>query len=266
MWIEFLGGVGSGKSSLASSLRERFEMAGVPVNSPQEALDFRLAQSLPKAILDGRTRQGARRVVHAGLQMRFSVKHPKLVWQAWSASQNLRHLPGWHRKIILSLFLEVAGWYEGLSYRVPSKRMIVVDEGLAHRSINLFAWQTGDLDLKMIQKYLKNLPEVPLTILVYAPTQVCLERAYNRGLPARLRGKDPHTIRRFIENSHTVASLAAEILTSQGRSIITADNSSGLELSIATLCDQITETALFQKHAIRPCKTSLMQIAENETL
>jgi hypothetical protein len=118
----------------------------------------------------------------------------------------------------------------------------------------------------MIQRYLENLPEVPLTILVNAPPQVCLERAYNRGLPARLRGKDPHTIRRFIENSHTVASLAGKFLTSQGRSVIRIDNSWGLELSIKTMCEQITETALFQKHAIRPGETSLMQIAENETL
>lgn len=266
MWIEFLGGVGSGKSSLASSLKERFKMAEVPVGSPQEALDFSLTQSLPKVILDARTRHTARRVILASLQMRFSLKHPNLVWQAWNASQKLRHLPGWHRKIILKLFFEVAGWYEGLSYTVPSKSMIVVDEGLAHRSINLFAWQLGDLNLRMIQAYIENLPEVPLTILVYAPMQVCLERAYDRGLPARLRGKDPHTIRRFIENSHTVASLAGEILTSQGRSVIRADNSSGLDRSIAMLCRQITETALFQEHSLRPYETSLIQIAENETL
>src|SRR5262245_29911061 len=105
MWIEFLGGVGSGKSSLATALKERFRVAEFPVNSPQEAIDIRLAKSLQKAILSGRPEYAARRVLLAGWQARFSIKHPKLVWQAWNANQKLRNLPGWHRRIIFSLFL-----------------------------------------------------------------------------------------------------------------------------------------------------------------
>ena len=148
----------------------------------------------------------------------------------------------------LQPFLEVAGLYEAVSYLVLPKRLIVVDEGLAHRSINLFAWRNADLNSKEIQAYIKHLPEVPLTILVCTPVQVCLERAYQRGLPIRLRGKDPETIRRFIENSHTVASLAAGTLTSHGRSVIKVENNSGLDQSVATVSKQITETPMFQKY------------------
>jgi thymidylate kinase len=251
MWIEFLGGVGSGKSSLATALKERLKTAEVPVSSPQEALDIRIARYLPTAMLYRRSGNAVRRARLAGYQARFSLKYPKLVWQAWNASHNLRHLPRWHRKIIFSLFFEVAGWYEAVSDSVPPKSMIVVDEGLAHRSINLFAWQTGDLDTQLIRAYLENLPEVPLTILVSVPVEVGLERANQRGLPVRLRGKDPQTIRRFVENSHTVASLAGIFLTSQGRSVINIDNSSGLEQSLTTLCNQITKTPMFQKHFLK---------------
>lgn len=265
MWIEFLGGVGSGKSSLAAALKEQFRVAEYPVSAPWEALDLHLARSLPAAILSGRTGYAARRAVLAGWQTRFSFRHPRLVWQAWKASQELQHLPDWHRKIILSLFLEVAGWYEGVSHGVPPNHMVLVDEGLAHRSINLFAWQTGDLDTKRIQAYVENLPATPLTILVSAPLQVCLERAHRRGLPIRLRGKDPQTVQRFIESSHAVASLAGEVLISRGRSVISIDNSSGLKQAITVLCRQMNETALFQRYLMRPYRMSFSQTAEEKT-
>jgi len=255
MWIEFLGGVGSGKSSLATALKESFQIAEFPVSSPQQVLDARLARSLPKSILYGRPGQVARRALLTGNQARFSVKNPKLVWQAWNASQKLRNLPGWHRKMIFSLFFEVAGWYEAVSDKVPPKSLVVIDEGLAHRSINLFAWQNEELDTKEIQVYIENLPRVALTILVCAPLQVCLERAYKRGLPVRLRGKDPQTVRRFVENSHTVASLAGNVLTSNGRSVIKIDNSLGLEQSVAMLCRQIHDTPTFKKYFIKQYQT-----------
>lgn len=165
-------------------------------------------------------------------------------------------MPRWHRNIIFNLFFEVAGGYEAVPYEVPPKSIVVVDEGLAHRSINLFAWQNEDLDVGKIQAYIKNLPGVVLTILVTAPVQDCLERAYNRGLPLRLRGKDPQTVRRFVENSHTVALLAGNVLTSKGSSIIKIDNGSGLEQSITTLCRQITETPMFQKYFIKEYQTA----------
>jgi len=260
MWIEFLGGVGSGKSSLATALRERFQAADFRVWSPQEAFHHQLSQSLPKAISHGRPGHAARRVLLARCQAQFSVKHPKLVWQAWTASRDLDHLPGWHRNLIFNLFLEVAGWYEGLSDNLPAKSMVVVDEGLAHRSINLFAWQTGELDTKAVQSYIESLPEVPLTILVSAPMEVSLERAHNRGLPMRLRGKDLQTIRRFVENSHAVASLAGRVLMSKGGIVIKIDNSLELEQSIAMLHKQITETALFQKYFLQQYQASFGNI------
>ena len=258
MWIEFLGGVGSGKSSLATAFRERLNTVEFPVvSSPQQILDTRLVQALPRAILHGRSQKIARRALLTGYQTRFSLKHPKLVWQAWNASQKLRNLPGWHRKIIFNLFFEVAGWYEAVPYKVLPKSIVVVDEGLAHRSINLFAWQTGDLNAGKIQAYIENLPEVMLTILVSAPVQDCLERAYNRGLPLRLRGKDPQTVRCFVENKKKIASLAGSILTSKGRFVIKIDNSSGLEQSITTLCRQITEIPMFQKYFVKQYQTAL---------
>ncbi len=265
MWIEFLGGVGSGKSSLATALKAGFQAAEFPVWSPQEAFNIRLTQSLPKAISYGRPGHVARRALLAGCQARFSLKHPKLVWQAWTASRNLHHLPGWHRRIIFNLFLEVAGWYQGLTDKVPPESMVVVDEGLAHRSINLFAWQTGELDTKAIQSYIENLPDIPLTILVCAPLEASLERAYNRGLPMRLRGKDPQTIDRFVESSHAVASLAGKMLTSKGRMVIEVDNSLGLEQSTAMLYRQITQTTLFQKDFPQLYQTSFSYTAEDET-
>ena len=95
-----------------------------------------------------------------------------------------------------------------------------------------------------------------VTILVTAPVQDCLERAYNRGLPLRLRGKDPQTVRRFVENSHAVALLAGNALTSKGSSVIKVDNSLGLEQSITALYRQIAETPMFQKYFIKQYQTA----------
>lgn len=247
MWIEFLGGVGSGKSSLATAFKERFNTAQLTVSTPQQALELLLARSLPKVLLHGRPGQAVKRAFLAGCQARFAFRHSKLVWQARKASRKLRHLPGWHRKLVFSLFFEVAGWYEALADSVPPEDLVVVDEGLAHRSVNLFAWQTRDLDIKAIQEYVEHLPEISLIVLVSAPVQVSLDRAHRRGLPLRLRGKDPQTVRRFVENSHTVAALVGQLLTAKGSAVIKIENNAGLEQSVAALYRQIAETSLFEK-------------------
>lgn len=248
MWIEFAGGVGAGKSSLASALRQRLDRAGVSTFSPQEAFQRYTAQAFPLGfqspeLREDRTIHFTRwALLHAMLavgQARFSMKHPGLIQQVIASADARRSLPRWHQKIILALFFRVAGWYEYLSPRPVPGEVVVVEEGLVHRAVNLFAWEPGMLDQQQIRRYLERLPPVPLTVVVRAPVDVCLDRTSRRGLPIRLQGKSPFEIRRFIEHSDAIAAQMGPVLQARRQPIIEITNIGMLDQSIAELMDQV---------------------------
>jgi hypothetical protein len=196
--------------------------------------------------------RAARRALTSGWQVQFSAMHPALVWQALRSQQFRRSLPAWHNRIIRGLFFETGGWYTGFSALLQADEVVIVEEGLAQRAVNLFAWSNGDLDERAVDDYLAYLPQVDLTVVVRAPLERCLERAAVRGLPIRLREKDLHTVRRFIEQSARVADRIEPVLSANGRRVVVVNNHAGLDEAVSDLLRKVSGSELFPGFAWQP--------------
>ena len=87
----------------------------------------------------------------------FCPDNPRLVCQVL-ASQLHTNIPSWHKRLCIALFFQRAGAFHFLRHRLQSDEVVIVDEGLFHRSVNLFAWRSEPPDRKTIMAYLRTLP------------------------------------------------------------------------------------------------------------
>jgi homoserine kinase type II len=133
------------------------------------------------------------------------------------------------------LFFEVAGQTQYLRRRLRPGEIVLFEEGLVHRAVNLFAWEPGLLETGPVKTYFERLPAQGLVVLVHTPLETSLERATARGLPLRLRDKEPQAIERFMHNSGRILETAAAALTEMDRPMIEVDNSGDLDESICAL-------------------------------
>ena len=239
--IEFTGLVGSGKSTLAKEANRSLQSAGITALSPAEAFHrcferSTLGRALLKWLPAPWKGKAARRLSAFELRLvypcLFMLAHPRLVLNVLHSAPALKALPGWHRRIILRLFFEVAGQFYYFRGHLLPGEAVVFDEGLVHRAINLYAWEPGRLDQQAIREYLRRIPASDLAVWVSAPVQLCLERASARGLPARLKDKDPEVVERFMRNSAGILALAAQ---TGERPVLQVDNSSDLDAAVSAI-------------------------------
>ena len=218
MIIEFTGLIGSGKSTLAQDAKRFFQSAGFIALSPDEAawicferssMGQALFSLLPTAmgVMTARWAFALhQRLVYPFL---FSLVYSGLVLHIFRSSPALHTLPFRHRQTILRFFFRVAAQSHYLRGHLLPGEVVIFEEGLIHRAINLYAWEPGNLDMQAVEEYLGRIPASDLAILVNAPLVLCLERAKARGLPVRLKDKDPQVVERFMENSACILAVAA---------------------------------------------------------
>jgi len=252
MFVEFTGMVGAGKSTLALALKkllqdnnfEALSLGEAIVNQMERSLLGRLVYSI--APVAWRTRV-LYKVYSLGVEplcrVHFAYENPRLVWKV-CASQFHRQIPLRHRQAILSLFFKIAGGYQFLRHRLEPNQVVILEEGLIHRAVNLYAWEPKQIDPALLMTYFSLLPALDLVVLVRAPFDICMERAEFRGLPSRLHGKDESTVDRFMNHSAQIIGLASEFLASTDRPVVEVDNGGQLEEGIANLCKGL-ESLLF---------------------
>jgi hypothetical protein len=244
MFVEFTGMVGAGKSTLASVLKKFLRDNNFEALSLGEAIIYHMERSLlgrlvySIAPIAWRTRI-LYKVYSLGIdtfcRFHFAFENPRLVWQV-CASQFHREIPLRHRQLILSLFFKIVGGYQFLRHRLGPNQVVLLEEGLIHRAINLYAWEPKQIDPDLVMTYFCLLPALDLVVLVRAPLEICLERAEARGLPSRLRGKDEPGVDRFMDHSTQIIDIASEFLASADRQVVEVDNGGELEDGIADLC------------------------------
>jgi dephospho-CoA kinase len=236
MMIEFTGMIGSGKSTLARVLEQLLQDQNVMVLSPDRAVRRcverswiwkMIGRALPAA-WRGRVFGLVLRAIMIVYKLAFALQHPDLVRQVWAAQLH-REIPWWHRRLIVRLFFDVAGTYQFLRRRLSPDEVVLFEEGLVHRAINVYAWEPRQLDPAQVMAYLRKLPPSDLVVLVQAPYELCVERAATRGLPLRLRDKDQQVIDRFLRHAAEIVATAAAFLVATGRPMIEIDNAGTLE-------------------------------------
>lgn len=218
-WVEFTGLVGSGKSTLADAARELLSNAGTKAYSLREAelacfnrsWGGRTASRLSPKRMRAKLAQALLRwFVRPAFASIFIFRHPALISSVLRLMRGLAHLPAGHRWLIFQRFLAVAGAYQWIRPRLMENELVILDEGLVHRAINLMAWQTHELDPRIVENYFQRLPAVDFLFVVDTPVQESLARAQQRGLPARMRNKSQRVISRFMDNSEIILDTACK--------------------------------------------------------
>ena len=244
MFIEFIGMVGAGKTTIAQSLQSLLRDRGYTVLSRGEAVFICLERSFVGRLVHKLvpTAVWRRRILRAFYiggprfwnQLYFVLTQPKLTWQIYQ-SQFRRDIPWWHRRIILNLFFRMAGTYFYLRHRLRPEEIVLLEEGFLHRAVNLYAWEVKELEVGILRSYFSALPVLDLVIFIQTPISVCLERSQMRGHPSRVELQDPKVLERFMAQASRIIQMAADFLANDSREVITIDNSQELDLSTVNL-------------------------------
>lgn len=236
-WIEFSGEVGAGKTTLANVFRRYAESKGFRALSPEEAARLAMERTLPGSWLArilpinsrGRVLRRLYRWYAAPLaRAAFTRQQRDLVRQVNQSERARRTLASGHRRIIRRLFFDIAALYQFALPRLRPGEFVVLDEGFTHRAVNLFAWEPGEVDAEAVRAYIDHLPAIGLVVMVSAPGSAARERTEARGLPVRLRDKDPEVVRRFIAHTGEITRIAASQLADQAqqRLVVKVENGS----------------------------------------
>jgi thymidylate kinase len=254
MIIELFGQMGAGKTTVSSTVKNILHQRHYRTYDLSEAIIHCLERSFLGRTLQrlvplsaGRRARLLRLIYLYGVYplywMRFTLFNMKLVSVVYQSQFNNR-LPWWHRRIILRLFFRIAVAYLFLQDRLRSSEFVILEEGLIHRAVNLYAWHLQGIEHDSVRQYFSLLPALDFVIQVHAPTDVCAQRCAVRGLPLRLRDKDEDTVALFFQNAAEIVNLAADCLSASGCTLIMVDNSGCIDEFIPEL-ERKLETDLF---------------------
>lgn len=178
----------------------------------------------------------------------FSKAHPTLVSHVRN-TQRARNISADERDHILYWWYHMIGYYQFLKPRLLPNELLLLDEGFAHRVVQLFASDHEDLDRDSLGKYLRLIPRPHMLIFVNAPAVVCEKRVFDRGLWNRFKDKTRQQVSQFISNSHHAVYTTVSILKSQEWDVVEIDNSAAyvspakqeLSYKIPQLLDKFSE-------------------------
>ena len=252
MFIEFVGPIGAGKSTMVSALhtwlrrQQRTPLVpsvAVATCVRRSTLGRFIRQLSPGERLEQLVFRGLLKILALLYPLYFVVRNPQLALHVLRALVRLP-LPGWHRRIIGHLFFQVAWQHHFLHGRLEADEVVVFDEGPLHRAVNLYTWRENDLNAEEVNTYFSRLPELDLVVIVTAPPETCAHRAGQRGLPLRLVGKEQATVDTVLANSVTIARLAATFVRQVQRKFIEIDNRGALADSTSTFHAQLNALAV----------------------
>lgn len=195
MIVELAGPVGAGKSAVAEALPEALRERGLAASQLNDIA--RLTR--PRTWL---------------WNARFALAHPRLMWSAWRAVFRAP-IPWWHRRLILGLVLGAGGRIDFARSRVPKEHVVLVDEGLVHRSVNLFGWSPRP-STESVRSYIGLVPLPDALIYVEADPGAEYKRAVARGVPKRLAGRSEREVAAFVRQAREVSTAAVEAVEARG--------------------------------------------------
>lgn len=163
----------------------------------------------------------------------FVASNLGLVWLVLTALR-ASPIPLWHRRRIFRLFIQRAAALRFLGHRLRENEFLVLDEGLLHRAVNVFAWSPV-VDEGALLRYLRLVPRPQLVVVVEAPSATASDRAVRRGLPKRLAGFDDAKTRDFFANADRVIKDISDLVESSESPVVTVDNSGPPDQAQASL-------------------------------
>lgn len=238
--IELIGIAGSGKSTLSASILAGLEAAGVQAWTSRELTDefrrrrglVRIAARLPFAgppvreFHERRVEKRRRRAIQAyreGHATGWAIFEERVARLAETSSEESRIVRSFVERHV---FLFVAH-----RYGAKRGRVLVSDEGIAQRAVNLFATRAAELDTATLARFLRGWALPDVLVHVRADVDRCSARIHARGLPKRLLGRGPDEVAAFLRSSGTVIDQIRAEGERRRAPILTIDNDGPLESS-----------------------------------
>lgn len=241
MIIELTGPPGVGKSSVTRALCRALIAEGKDVYYPREG------EPRPHRYWR-RSLPGTRTCRRALWTLIFLIRHAKLA--ATTIRLQVRWTASLREKLYLMWGFVSAGALDlVLRHDQPAGAIVILEEGLLQRGVSLFSSVKCSAGREVLERYVRDLPHVDLTLSVEASAETCLERICERNVrPKRTRGLATEDLRRFVLNQRATAVGLVELQRNQGASVVTVDNSKSMDCLAAQVRTISRETiALFQE-------------------
>ncbi len=232
MIVEMLGSPGAGKTSLLPAVRDFFISHGLRAYSVVEAarpiaartqmgrlVSRWLSASLQRPILWQLFYANTRKY-----QRIFARKYPGLM-ESVLRFQHQRSISGTDRRHVLRWFIHLTGVVAFMNEYLTSDEVLIIDEGFAHRVVQLFASEMEEPDWRRITEYLNLIPHPDLIVYVSSPGELSMQRVFNRGLWKRFQAKSQDETQRYLENAQAVAQYTAAALVAKDWPLIEVRNS-----------------------------------------
>jgi hypothetical protein len=250
--VEFLGAPGSGKTTVFQALVTAAHDAGLllhelePVGRAafaehgRDPLARAVARTIGKHSPAVWKKTMARSSDRVAILSRAITSRPRLA--AAIIASNQAHNADAHADVVLSMTLNHLISFQLAEESLGSDEWLLVDEGLCHRVIGLFAASSSEIRRSEVVRYLDLVPVPRVLVVVSAPVDLCLLRREAGGWSAG-RIHDPSRRRSFLERSSELVELTSRHMEEEGSAVVRVDGSREATTGVPAIIDAIRGAA-----------------------
>lgn len=229
--VEMAGAPGSGKSTVRESLSRSLAARGVPSSTLEDAvrpamrargLGRLLVRLLPEGVVLDAALWRLYLARRLGTGLALMASRPEMVRLLVSTQRNRPPLARSRDRRVIFWLIRTMGAHHILRRRAVPGSVLLADEGLVHRTVQLFTSPVERADAERVGAYVASIEPPDLVVWVDTPPDVCARRAESRGARAHWTWS-PAEIRAYIDNAHGAVALTCQELAGRGIRVLTVD-------------------------------------------
>ena len=234
MIIEFTGLPGSGKSTLSEILKKSLIAQGYRTFVLADASSFCYERIVASRVFKRIHFNSIFNPVTIWYGIVFFAHYPTLISQV-ARSQLGQNNTMVEKLMMLRWFWITSGLCQIFRQHLQKNEVLLCDEGLLHRSINLFTSLQAQPANGGLAKIVSALPTIDLILFVKVSKKTASYRLNKRGQHRRLKDKNSMEVDRFLENSQNYITQALKLIKEADSKIIEVDNNKNALPSQETL-------------------------------